>query len=125
MHDFIQLPEAIENFNAVICKNYDRKKRTEPIYIVCKNCVMADLYFVTVDRRSTFHVNRHFYRGLALEDNFLFEDSFFLDESDQSKCKIFEWPNPRCDIVLVKIVFKSRECFQMCGNKYATKRIIN
>ena len=85
--DFIRLPEAIANFNAVLCTNYHIKKRIEPTEFLCKNCVTADLYFVTVDRSGTFQISRHLYRGLALADNFLFEESFLLDESDQLNLK--------------------------------------
>ena len=82
--DFIRLPEAIANFNTVICTKHHRKKIINPTEVVCKKCVTADLNFVMVDRSGTFQISYHLYRGLALEDNVLFEESFFLDESDQS-----------------------------------------
>ena len=87
MRDFIRLPEANANFNAVLCTNYHRNKRIEPTEVVCKKYVTADLYFMTVDRSGTFQISRNVYQGLALADNFLFKELFLLDESDQSNVR--------------------------------------
>ena len=40
-----------------------------------------------MDRSGTFQISCHLYRVLALVDNFLFEESLFLDESDKSNVK--------------------------------------
>ena len=45
------------------------------------------VYFVTMNRSGTLQISCLLYRVLALVDNFLFEESLFLDESDKSNVK--------------------------------------